>query len=114
MTTQTIKNPSYVDQIIRYRTGAKVVRELAALGVVVGLKDGRLKIWNATIGDDGRFLPVPSEAFERVAEHHEGVLEYLRRWERSVDRITQIWWATKPEYREECRRYWAVQADVLR
>ncbi len=112
MTTKTIKNPPYVDQIIRYRTGAKVVRELAAQGVVVKVKDGRLKIWNATIDDDGRFLPVPAEAFERVAEHRDTVLEYLRRWERSVEKVAQVWWANDPEYREDCRRYWASQSDA--
>lgn len=81
MTIKTVRNPPHVERIIRYRTGAKIIRELAARGIVVELENGRLKIWNATIGDDGEFLDTPDDAFNRVADHHDAVMEYLWRWE---------------------------------
>ncbi len=92
----------------RIRLSGEILDRLTRQGIVCELTpDGRdFEFWNARMNDDGDFDDVPPEAVREILEHRQLILDHLQRWARSIDRITRIWWATKPEYREECRNYW--------
>jgi len=88
-----------------YSMGQRIVKELVQRwGVVVALEAGRLKIWNATIGNDGEFLDVPDAAFDLLADHRDAVWYYLQEEERRVAMFQAAWWTWDTNgYRDECR-----------
>jgi len=81
-------------------------------GVVVELKHGVLKVWNATLGDDGEFLGVPEDVYDLLADHRDTVKYYLEEEARRVAKFTEVWWHHNTDgYRDECHRYWAMQRN---
>ena len=101
------------DRAKLYSTGKTTVENLICRwGVVVELDAGRLKVWNATLGDDGEFLEVPDAAFDFLADHRDAVREYLTEEERIVKKFQEVWWEWDTDgYRDYCRQCWVMQGE---
>ena len=97
------------DRAKLYSTGKTTVENLIRqFGVVVELDAGRLKVWNATLGDDGEFLEVPDAAFDLLADHRDAVREYLTEEAYTLKKFQEAWWFHDTGgYRDYCRQCWA-------